>query len=280
MIVRVPGSSANLGPGFDALGMAVSLEVEMGICATTPMPDDAIEAPPGSPFASGFESAGGVGRVWIRSAIPMGRGLGFSGAVRVGGALLAVAQSCGGDTGAALDRHRDVLGVATRLEGHPDNVAASLYGGVVAAAAERAVAVPLAVDPAVVVWIPTFQTRTDESRRALPDTVPFADAVFNIGRTALLVAALASGDVSALRSATEDRLHQTVRLRDAQPSAAAIAAALANGAWAAWLSGSGPTVAALCDAADAEALAGTLPGDGEARVLRIDHAGARFEAGG
>src|SRR6185295_5022683 len=118
--------------------------------------------------------------------------------------------------------------------------------GIVATADGRAVQVPLAFDPAIVVWIPSFTTSTDESRSKLGREVPMSDAVFNIGRTALLVAALAAGDVEALRSATQDRLHQDRRLVAAAPSKEALEAALAGGAWCSWLSGSGPTVAAMC----------------------------------
>ena len=280
MIVRVPGSSANLGPGFDALGMALGLEVEMGVgegpLASTP-PDGARALGNGHPGLIAFREAGGVGSLWERSSLPMGRGLGFSGAVRVGGALLAEAQRADGDIDRVASRRDEVMALVARLEGHPDNVAASLYGGVVATAAQRVVQVPLAVDPAVVVWIPSFITKTDESRKVLPATVPFADAVFNVGRVALLVAALAAGDVAALRDATADRLHQDIRLAAAAPSRSAIEAALDAGAWCAYLSGSGPTVAALCGVHDAEAVAATLPADGSARVLRIDHAGAQLE---
>jgi hypothetical protein len=91
------------------------------------------------------------------------------------------------------------------------------------------------------------------------------------------VAALGDGDIGALRSATEDRLHQPVRLAAAEPSAAAMSAALDAGAWCSWLSGSGPTVAVMCAMADAERVAAALPADGRTKVLRIDHAGAVIE---
>ncbi len=276
MIVRVPGSSANLGPGFDALGMAVSLEVEMGLLDGPP-PDGAVAISPEHPGSVAFHRAGGTGSLWERSALPVGRGLGFSGAVRVGGALLAIAQQTGHDVEQVVARRHEVLALTAELEGHADNVAASLYGGVVATAAGRVVQVPLALDPAIVVWIPSFVTKTDESRRALPADVPLADVVFNIGRVALLLAALAAGEIDALRDGTADRLHQDRRLDLAPPSRAAIAAALDAGAWCSWLSGSGPTVAAMCSLHDGERIAAALPADGEARVLRIDHSGARLE---
>lgn len=275
MIVRVPASSANLGPGFDTLGMALGLVLELGPLDDTGgvVPAGARQAEDTHPSAVAYRLAGGEGAVWVRSPIPMGRGLGFSGAARVAGLLAGLVRG-GVDPADAGD---EVLARATALEGHADNVAASLLGGVVATAGGRVVRVPLAFDPAVVVWIPSFTTSTDASRGKLPATVDRRDAVFNVGRTALLVAALAAGDVAALRTATEDRLHQDVRLRNAEPSRRAMAEAIEAGAWCSWLSGSGPTVALFCAQDRAEAVAAALPGDGHTKILRIDHAGAVVE---
>ena len=276
MIVRVPASSANLGPGFDTLGMALTLHAEVGAGDT---PDGAQPADEHHPATVAFRRLGGEGPLWTRSPIPVGRGMGFSGAVRVGGLVAAHAQQHGDDPEVLTAALPALLHHATELEGHADNVAASLYGGVVATAGGRAVRVPMSFDPAMVMWVPSFVTSTDESRTKLRAEVPMADVVFNLGRTALLVAALAAGDVDALREATRDRLHQDLRLAAAAPSKAALDAALAAGAWASWLSGSGPTVAAMCAIDDAEALAGALPSDGHTKILRIDHAGAVVEAG-
>lgn len=267
MRVRVPASSANLGPGFDALGMALTLYVEVGIVGVDHPVHRALDADVHHPATVAFVRAGGSGRLWIRSEVPSGRGLGFSGAVRVAGILAAMTQRGEPDRGAAL-------ALATELEGHPDNVAASLLGGVVVTAAGRAVRVPLAVDPAVVMWIPSTQTLTDQSRGVLPAQVPFADAVFNVGRASLLVAALAAGDTEALRDATADRLHQDARLARSPGSAGAMEALLSGGAWAAWLSGSGPSVAALCPRGRADAVAATLPPGGRTAILGIDAGGA------
>jgi homoserine kinase len=270
VIVRVPASSANLGPGFDALGMALSLHLEVGLAGAGPgrRPAEATH-----PAVVAFRSMGGTGSIWVDSPIPMGRGLGFSGAARIGGLMAALGQRCGPALRRA-DVAADVLALATRLEGHADNVAASLHGGVVATADGRAVRVPLAVEPAVVVWVPSSSTSTELSRTTLGPTVSFADAVFNIGRTALLVAALAAGDVAALRIATEDRLHQDLRFERAAPSRHALAAALAAGAWCGWLSGSGPAIATLCDPADVAAVSAALPTGASIKRLAVDHDGA------
>ena len=278
MIVRVPASSANLGPGFDTLGMALSLYVDAGVIDGEP-PSGSQRIDQFHPAGVAFRRAGGEGDLWVCSPIPVGRGLGFSGAVRIAGIVAAHGQQHGTDPSLLASRTSTMLALATELEGHADNVAASLFGGIVATADGRAVQIPLAFDPAIVVWIPSFTTSTDESRSKLGREVPMSDAVFNIGRTALLVAALAAGDVEALRSATQDRLHQDRRMAAAAPSKEALEAALAGGAWCSWLSGSGPTVAAMCPLDEADDLAASMPADGHTKVLRIDHGGAVFEAG-
>jgi homoserine kinase len=251
--------------------MALTSYITVGLVGDG-VPDGARAVDDHHPASVAFRAGAGRGALWVEGHVPVGRGMGFSGAVRVGGLVAAHVQRDG--PGAVVTGRARVLAEATRLEGHADNVAASLLGGVVATAGGRAVRVPLALDPAVVVWVPSFTTSTDESRRRLPDQVPLADAAFNIGHTALLVAALAAGDVDALRVACQDRLHQDVRLAAASPSRAALDAALRAGAWCAWLSGSGPTVAALCARGTAPALAAALPSDGRARVLSIDPDGA------
>jgi homoserine kinase len=272
--VRVPASSANLGPGFDSLGMALTMYAEIGLG----------DAPPGAstvdrhhPAVVAFARLGGIGMPWVRSPIPMGRGLGYSGAVRIGGAVAAVVQRLGPRWRESGGTVGEILDVAADLEGHADNVAASLLGGVVATAGGRAIRVPLGFDPAVVVWIPAGSTSTDHSRNQLSASVSRNDAVHNVGRVAMLVAALASGDTGALRDATSDRLHQEQRLAAAPMSRRALDAGLEHGAWCGWLSGSGPTIALLCKADAADGLAAALPGDGHSKVLRIDHDGAVAE---
>jgi homoserine kinase len=277
VIVRVPASSANLGPGFDTLGMALSLYVEAGVIDGE-IPAGAQRIDQFHPAGIAFRRAGGEGDLWVCSPIPVGRGLGFSGAVRIAGIVAAHGQRHGSDPDEMSAHSPEMLALATDLEGHADNVAASLFGGIVATADGRAVRIPMAFDPAVVVWIPSYSTSTDESRTKLGNEVSLENAVFNIGRVALLVAALAAGDTDALRSATQDRLHQDRRLAAVEPSKVALDCALQAGAWCSWLSGSGPTVAAMCAFDDAGELAARMPSDGHTKVLRIDHGGAVIEA--
>lgn len=261
-LVRVPASSANLGSAFDAVALALARYLEVT--------DDGEATSENHPAVRAFRQGGGTGTIHVRAQFPGGRGLGYSGASRVAGLLAAHAQA----GRSAWEARAEILREATSLEGHADNVAASLYGGIVAVAGGRVVRIPLGRDPAVVVWVPERETATASARRLLPDQIPFADAVFNVGRASLLVAALASGDTDALRTATEDRLHQDRRLARAPDTHAAIDAALAAGAWAAWLSGSGPSAAALVDPADAARVARALPDNGRAFVVKLDEEGA------
>lgn len=270
--VVVPASSANLGPGFDVLGMALSVTADVGL-VDGDVPDGAEIARGKHPAATAFAAAGGDGQVWVRTSIPSGRGLGFSGAVRVGAIALARAQATGDDV--LVDGRQTVFDIARAEEGHGDNVAASLFGGVVVVADGTVMNVPLSVDPAVVVWVPSYKTSTAESRAVLDANVSRDDAVFNMARVGLWVAALASGDLSTLAEATRDRLHQDVRLAKVPRSREAMDAMVAAGAKGAWLSGSGPTVACMCAVADADRISDALP-DGRRWILRIDRRGARW----
>jgi homoserine kinase len=261
--VRVPASSANLGPAFDAVAVALGIHLEVSAEGGDPANET-------HPAVRAFRGSGGRGPLCVRARFPGGRGLGYSAAARVAGVLAAHAQQGRG----AREARAETLRVATELEGHADNAAAALYGGVVAVAGRHVVRVPLARDLAVVVWVPPDETATASSRRLLPDQVPFADAAFNVGRTALLVAALAAGAVDAMRAATEDRLHQNRRLARARDTRVAIDAMLEAGAFAAWLSGSGPSAAAFTDRDDAASVAAAVPGAGRVLVLDIDDEGA------
>lgn len=271
MTVRVPATSANLGPGFDVMGLALSLYTEVGIVGVDEVLDGGREAEDTHPAQVAFIRAGGKGRVWVRNAIPMGRGMGFSGAVRIGGAVAAEVQQQGASWSLATS---NALAIGTELEGHADNVAPSLHGGVVITSENIVVQVPVALDLVFVMWVPDFTTSTNESRGKIGPSIALADAVFNISRTAMFVTALQTGNVSLLREATRDRIHQDIRLGASPACKAALDAGLAAGAWCGWLSGSGPTVALMCDPAEADRVAQSLPTDGHTKILTIDTAGA------
>ena len=193
----------------------------------------------------------------------------------MGAASLAVLQS-----GRSIaDGASDILSVTAELEGHGDNVAASLHGGVVAYVDGRAVPFvvgPTLGDAAFVAWVPDVTTSTNRSRRALDDRVDRAAAVHNIGRAAQLALAFAHDDPTMLAGATSDRIHQASRLPGVPGAAEAMEAAMAAGAWCAWLSGSGPTVGALAPADLGADVASSLPEGGHAKVLAIDPLGARL----
>lgn len=264
--IRVPASSANLGPGFDVLGMAIDryLEVEFAEEGVGSLDHLTMRV---------FRQFGGTGGLRISSTIPPARGMGFSGAARVAG-LLAAAVQKGTDP---EECRRWLFMEATALEGHPDNVAPSVFGGVTVAVGERVERVPLGLQATVILWIPDNVSSTKASRGKLPKTISMEDAVFNMGRTALLIAALTNGDSELLGEATEDRMHQAIRLESLPETAKAMQAAKEAGAWCSWLSGSGPTAAALCEPAIAQTVADALPPGGEVSISHIDMRGAVYE---
>ena len=271
MRVRVPATSANLGPGFDALGLALSLHVEMGIVGVDEMVEGARVAEPTHPAQVAFVRAGGEGQVWVRSEIPAARGMGFSGAVRVGGVICAEVQQSGGAWSKESSR---ALTIGAELEGHADNVAPSVHGGIVIVSDGLVVPVPMNMDASFVMWVPDFSTSTNESRGKIGASIALGDAVFNIARTAMLVTAFQTGDVSLLAEATKDKIHQPIRLAASPACKEALQAGLDAGAWCGWLSGSGPTVALMCPPSRARELADALPSGGHAKILGLDVDGA------
>ncbi|WP_420450487.1 homoserine kinase [Ilumatobacter sp.] len=269
-VVRAPASSANLGAGFDVFGLALGLHADVG---TGRAPDGARDLDAAHPARVAFERAGGSGPIWLRSPIPVARGLGFSGAVRVAAAGLGHVVA-----GGTIDRGAErILAVSSELEGHGDNAAASLHGGFTAYVAGRALRVPVGpvlASATVVAWIPDVTTSTDRSRRALTDTVERRSAVANVGRAVQMSLAFERDDPSLLDGATSDELHQSARMGAIPGAADAMAAGVAAGAWCGWLSGSGPTVALLAARELADEVTAALPRGGHVKVLDIDSAGA------
>ncbi len=271
--VSVPATSANLGPGFDSLGLALDLrdtltaEAYDGPLVVTVEGEGAGEVPLDSrhlvhqAMSAAFELLGDAPpglRLRCVNKIPHARGLGSSSAAIVAGVVLARALLEGGadrlDDGEALD-------LANRLEGHPDNVAPALLGGFTVATQDAGhVAVArLDVDPSIgaVAFVPPEPVHTAVSRGLLPEVVRHADAAANSGRAALLVAAMI-GAPDLLLPATADLLHQEYR-RSAMPATLDLVAALRGDGIAAVVSGAGPTVLALVPAADVEATARRTP---------------------
>jgi homoserine kinase len=287
--VRVPASSANLGPGFDAIGLALARYDDVVVrVAETGLAVDvagegAAELPRGPrhlvvrALRAAFAVLGGQPRgleVVCANRIPQARGLGSSAAAIVAGVLAARALT---PVGAELD-DTAALRLAARLDGHPDNVAACLSGGLTVCwtAADGPRAISLPVDPrlAPVVFVPTGRSSTTRSRRLLPATVPHADAAHAAGRAALLVAAV-GGRPDLLAAGTEDRLHQPYRA-PAMPRSAALIARLRGEGVAAVLSGAGPSVLALCTADERERVLGRAQRGFTATPVEVERTGARL----
>ncbi|RLV56813.1 homoserine kinase [Aeromicrobium phragmitis] len=255
--VQAPATSANLGPGFDALGLALTLhdtvtaEVEGDGLSIEVRGEGADEVPRDAShllyraMSAAFDLLGETPaglRLTCENVIPHGRGLGSSAAAISAGIVLARALVDGGDD--RLD-DRAVLQLATDLEGHPDNVAAALSGGLAIAWIDGAAAeaVRLDVDADVTVFVPPQAVATETARGLLPAEVAHADAAFNAGRAALLIAALRD-EPARLISATEDRLHQSFRA-EAMPASYKLLRQLRVEGVPAVISGAGPSVLAF-----------------------------------
>ncbi len=250
--VRVPATSANLGPGFDCLGLALDVWGTVTVSTTA---TGAPEAVGGRLVRQGVQATFGGKRsphveVTWDEVIPLARGLGASAALRAAGLLAGKALLGERDepAGHALSDDR-LFELGTELETHPDNMAPALFGGLQVCLRGRAglihVAAPLPPELKVIVFVPDFEMPTQESRRRLPATLSKEDAIFNSSRVALLLAALAAGRFDLLDEATQDRLHQPVRGQIFPGLAPIMQGARDGGAVASYLSGAGSTVAAF-----------------------------------
>ncbi|MEA2196615.1 MAG: homoserine kinase [Solirubrobacteraceae bacterium] len=237
-LVRVPASTANLGPGFDVMAAALTLHLDLEVVETGTF---AVETPLDVPrdrtnlVVRAFERlhpADGI-TFRIESTIPTSGGLGSSAAAIVAGLMAA-------DHMFELDA--DLLTLATELDGHPDNVAAAIEGGFVISAAGRTWRIDVPMGLEAVLVVPSSAVGTAEARAALPELVPRADAVFNVGAASLLTLGLATGNWEAVSGALHDRLHQPYRAHLYPQSAELLERAMGLGALGATMSGAGPTV--------------------------------------
>ena len=260
--IRIPASSSNLGPGFDCLGLALGLynrvvvqETDSGRIEIAVAGEGAGEVPTSRDnlvWSSmeylfrkvGYET-GGV-RLDLENGIPIARGLGSSAAARIGGLMAGKVLS-----GADLDE-QDILNMAFELEGHPDNAAPALMGGLVISSARGTHVDCVRIEPPegimAVLAVPSFELATERARSVLPEKVSLTDAVYNMSCVALLTAAFATGEVRAIRSAMEDRVHQPYRASLIPGMHRVFDAALEAGALGVAISGAGPTILALADA--------------------------------
>ncbi|NEA41522.1 homoserine kinase [Streptomyces sp. SID11385] len=286
--VRTPASSANLGPGFDAFGLALGLydDVVVRVADSGLRIDIAGEGSETLPrdekhllvrsLRAAFDLLGGQPRgleIVCANRIPHGRGLGSSSAAICAGIVAARAVTTGGES--RLDTQA-LLELATEIEGHPDNVAACLLGGFTLSWMEGGLARAVRMTPAdsvvPVVFVPGRPVLTETARGLLPRTVPHADAAANAGRAALLVEALTRRP-GLLFTATEDRLHQEYR-GPAMPESLALVERLRADGVPAVISGAGPTVLALVDEEAADKVAGLAGEEWAAARIPVDTAGA------
>jgi homoserine kinase len=284
--VQVPATSANLGPGFDSLGLALALhdtltgeilasglEVRVSGSGADEVPRDEshlVVRAMRAAFAALGEQPSGL-RLTCENVIPHARGLGSSSAAIVGGIVLARALVA--DGAERLDDDA-AFRLAAEIEGHPDNVAPAMYGGFTISGQDGqgfySVGSPVAAGIRTVVFVPPTGVETKVARGLLPATVPYADAAADAGRTALLVAALAGQPAQLLR-ATRDYLHQDYR-RPAMPESVALVDTLRADGVPAVVSGAGPTVLAFCE--EAEPLLARTPQGWFAWALDIEPSGA------
>ena len=272
MQVQVPATSANLGPGFDCLGLALNMHdrymaqvmdepgVDIDVTGegadSVPTTDKNLVI---KAMYKSFDFLGGRPRgIALRqlNVIPHGRGLGSSAAAIVGGLALARALVLGGNERMSYE---DMLNIANEMEGHPDNVSAAIHGGANVAWQESqrgkviAQSLRIEVDPRIgaLAFVPATELSTSKARKMLPESIPHQDAVRNSINTAVLVQALQSRP-DLLLGATEDYLHQSYR-KDAMPQSFTLMTKLRKAGVAAFISGAGPTVLVLHTGGDAEA---------------------------
>jgi homoserine kinase len=255
--LRVPATSGNLGPGFDALGLAVSLYNDVEArpserlsLVTVGEGEGELPAGKGNLLLDAYHEAFRLRKqkpvplaIRVRARIPVARGLGSSAAAIAAGICLAAPRT---SPPLSLD---EAIALGTRMEGHPDNVLSALVGGITVGVADRGEVhwMPLSKGRglAVVILVPQRKLATKVARGVLPKKVPMADAVHNLSRAALLAASLASGRHAQLAGALDDRLHQPYRAKLVPGLAKALREARGIGAHGAYLSGAGPSIGFL-----------------------------------
>ncbi|HCR43101.1 MAG TPA: homoserine kinase [Ruminococcaceae bacterium] len=268
--IKVPATSANLGSGFDSLGIALTLynEVWMEESDTLEISSkDNVKVPTDESnliFSAAkclYEKCGrtlkGLKIVQLNN-IPMARGLGSSSACIVAGILGANRF-----LGRPLTRH-DLINLAAEIEGHPDNTTPAIEGGLAASAIENksvySVSVPVSDKIRFALFIPPFELKTEKARSVLPQQYPRADAVYNLSRSALMVASLFSGRLENLRVAVQDKIHQPYRSGLIKNLDDVFRISYEMGSLGTYISGAGPTVVSLIKAEDAGLFSKYAPG--------------------
>lgn len=237
--VEIPATTANLGPGFDALGVALNLYNQVTLGETSEQWDDPFFQEAADIFFRTCRQAPQSFQIAISGDVPRSRGLGSSVTVRLG-----IIAGLNEKYEKPLDEET-LFRLVTELEGHPDNAAPACFGGFVAGSPLHHHRFPVSEELKFVTIIPDFALETSDARKVLPEQVDFQDCVTNIQNTALITAAFASQTYQTLDGAFIDTLHQPYRLDMIPGAADAIDAATGAGALGAFISGAGPTVMAL-----------------------------------
>jgi len=289
--VRVPATSANIGPGFDCLGLALNLyntfyfeEIEDGLiiegCAPEFSNEDNLIY---VSMKKCFEKIGyhfkGI-KIKIKDDIPVSRGLGSSASCIVGG-IIGANEIAGG-----ILTKEEILKLATGVEGHPDNVAPALLGGMTVAIEEDNKIyysnINIAKGLKFYTLIPDFKLSTEESRSVLPKQIDYKDGVFNVGRVSLLITALTNGEFSLLKIACDDRLHQNFRGKLIEGFDTIKEKCEGLGCLGVFLSGAGPTIMALAEDSnesfydEIQKFLNKLNSRWEVKPLDIDFEGAKL----
>jgi homoserine kinase len=283
--VRVPATSANLGAGFDCLGIALDVFASITVTfspAEQPPTEDVGEKMVLTAIRQTYLKLGkplpGI-RARYNVAIPLGRGMGASAVARVAGVLAANEFE-----GHPLDESA-MLDLASELEGHGDNACPALFGGMQVCVEHQGhylrAGCAFPAGASIALLIPDHSMATKEARKVLPEMYSKADAVRNTGRAALFVAAMAANRMDLLDAATDDRIHQRQRAVLFPPMFDVFAAAKGAGAYAAWLSGAGSSIAAICPEARVREVAAAMQASldaaamtGRSLVTRIARDGA------
>jgi len=291
--IRVPATSANLGPGFDCLGIALNLyntfifeEIDKGIefigCSEKFKNEDNLVY---TSMKKCFEKIGytpsGI-RIKMQCDIPVSRGLGSSAACILAG-VMAASELAGG----VLSKD-EILEIAVDIEGHPDNLAPALYGGMTASIKDKekiyVEEINLSKTLNFCALIPGFILSTEKSRSVLPKEISYKDALFNIGRTSLLIAALSNGNIEMLKIACEDMLHQSYRGKLIKNYEEITEKCKELNSKAVFLSGAGPTIMNIIDKEDKEFIEGIIEyvasfqDKWTVKPLSVDYSGAIIES--
>lgn len=292
--IKVPATSANIGPGFDCLGVALGLyncfeveETDAGLaiegCSEVYRNENNLVI---RSMKSCFEKIGykysGIS-LNMNCQLPIARGLGSSAACILGG--VAAANELAGH----VLREDELLAIATEIEGHPDNLSPALYGGMTVSIKDggRVYAKKLRISEnfCFCALIPDFSLSTEVSRSVLPEKVPYRDAVFNLGRIGLLISAFETGNAEMLRIACEDRLHEIYRCNLIRNYSDIRAKCMELGAWGVFLSGAGPTIMAVISSDNHDFISkitsylNTLDDKWTALLLPVDNEGIVVEDG-